>query len=82
MLLFDEPAVGLTGAEIERLREIILGFKARGAIVVVVDHNIDFIRSIADRILVMESGQSIAHGESSDVLNDPRVQKAYLGVLS
>jgi ABC-type branched-subunit amino acid transport system ATPase component/ABC-type branched-subunit amino acid transport system permease subunit len=81
LLLLDEPAVGLTGPEITRLREIILGFKETGTIVVVVDHNVDFIRSVADQVLVMESGQRIAFGPCDDVLNDPRVQSAYLGVL-
>jgi branched-chain amino acid transport system ATP-binding protein len=49
---------------------------------VVVDHNVDFILSIADRILVMESGASIAVGPAADVIADPRVRTAYMGVLT
>jgi ABC-type branched-subunit amino acid transport system ATPase component len=55
--------------------------KQSGSAIVVVDHNVDFITSIADRILVMESGQAIANGAVADVLADPRVRAAYMGVL-
>ena len=62
LVLLDEPAVGLSSEELDRLRSIIRTLKDSGSAVVVVDHNVDFILSIADRILVMESGASIAVG--------------------
>jgi branched-chain amino acid transport system permease protein len=81
LVLLDEPAVGLSSEELDRLRAIIRTLKQSGSAVVVVDHNVDFITSIADRILVMESGQAIADGAVADVLADPRVRAAYMGVL-
>jgi ABC-type branched-subunit amino acid transport system ATPase component len=64
------------------LRAIIRTLKDSGSAVVVVDHNVDFILSIADRILVMAGGASIAVGPAADVIADPRVRTAYMGVLT
>jgi ABC-type branched-subunit amino acid transport system ATPase component/ABC-type branched-subunit amino acid transport system permease subunit len=82
LVLLDEPAVGLSSEELPRLRSIIRTLKDSGSAVVVVDHNVDFILSIADRILVMEGGASIAVGPAADVIADPRVRTAYMGVLT
>jgi ABC-type branched-subunit amino acid transport system ATPase component/ABC-type branched-subunit amino acid transport system permease subunit len=82
LVLLDEPAVGLSSEELARLRSIIRTLKDSGSAVVVVDHNVDFILSIADRILVMEGGASIAVGPAVDVIADPRVRTAYMGVLT
>ena len=82
LVLLDEPAVGLSSEELVRLRSIIRTLKDSGSAVVVVDHNVDFILSIADRILVMEGGASIAMGPAADVIADPRVRTAYMGVLT
>jgi ABC-type branched-subunit amino acid transport system ATPase component/ABC-type branched-subunit amino acid transport system permease subunit len=82
LVLLDEPAVGLSSDELGRLRAIIRTLKESGSAVVVVDHNVNFILSIADRILVMESGASIAVGPAAEVIADPRVRTAYMGVLT
>jgi ABC-type branched-subunit amino acid transport system ATPase component/ABC-type branched-subunit amino acid transport system permease subunit len=82
LVLLDEPAVGLSSEELARLRSIIRTLKDGGSAVVVVDHNVDFILSIADRIVVMESGASIAVGPAAEVIADPRVRTAYMGVLT
>ena len=82
LVLLDEPAVGLSSEELVRLRSIIHGLKDSGSAVVVVDHNVDFVLSIADRILVMESGASIAVGPAAEVIADPRVRTAYMGALT
>jgi ABC-type branched-subunit amino acid transport system ATPase component/ABC-type branched-subunit amino acid transport system permease subunit len=82
LVLLDEPAVGLSSEELARLRSIIRTLKDSGSAVVVVDHNVDFILSIADRILVMAGGASIAVGPAADVIADPRVRTAYMGVLT
>ncbi len=82
LVLLDEPAVGLSSEELARLRSIIHSLKDSGSAVVVVDHNVDFILSIADRILVMESGASIAVGPAAEVIADPRVRTAYMGALT
>jgi ABC-type branched-subunit amino acid transport system ATPase component/ABC-type branched-subunit amino acid transport system permease subunit len=82
LVLLDEPAVGLSSEELARLRSIIHSLKDSGSAVVVVDHNVDFILSIADRILVMEGGASIAVGPAAEVITDPRVRMAYMGSLT
>jgi branched-chain amino acid transport system ATP-binding protein/branched-chain amino acid transport system permease protein len=82
LVLLDEPAVGLSSEELARLRSIIHGLKDSGSAVVVVDHNVDFVLSIADRILVMESGASIAVGPAAEVIANPRVRTAYMGALT
>ena len=82
VMLLDEPGVGLSGQELERLRAIITRLRDGGAAVVVVDHNIQFILSLADRILVMEGGAQIALGSADQVMADKHVQRAYLGAFS
>jgi branched-chain amino acid transport system permease protein len=82
LVLLDEPAVGLTGVELEALKDIIRTLAQAGSAVVVVDHNIDFIMAIADRILVMESGKTLASGAPRTVIESPEVRAAYLGVLA
>lgn len=82
LLLLDEPAVGLTEKELEALKDIIRTVTRSGAAVVVVDHNVEFISAIADRILVMEGGKTLAVGAPREVLNSESVRTAYLGVLA
>jgi ABC-type branched-subunit amino acid transport system ATPase component/ABC-type branched-subunit amino acid transport system permease subunit len=81
-VLLDEPGVGLSPDELTKLRTIIEKLKARGAAVVIVDHNIEFILSVSDRILVMESGAPISLGSPAEVLADQHVQRAYLGAFA
>jgi ABC-type branched-subunit amino acid transport system ATPase component/ABC-type branched-subunit amino acid transport system permease subunit len=82
LLLLDEPAVGLTEKELEALKDIIRTLTKSGAAVVVVDHNVEFITAIADRILVMEGGKALAFGAPREVLDSASVRAAYLGVLA
>ena len=63
--LLDEPAVGLSLAEIEELSSWLDGLRSAGAAVLVVDHNLDFVRRLADRVWVMETGR-IAEGRAGD----------------
>jgi branched-chain amino acid transport system ATP-binding protein len=79
LLLLDEPASGLAADEIDELAEVILGFAARGA-VVVVEHNMDLVMGICDRIVVLDFGEVIATGTPEEIRSDPRVVEAYLGV--
>ena len=79
VILLDEPAAGLSSEETSRVGEVIKRINETGVAAVVVDHNMRFIRSICDRVVVMHHGQVLAHGSSEAVIADPRVIEAYLG---
>jgi len=67
---------------VTRLAAALQRLKAEGAAILVVEHNIDFVATIADELLVMDSGRLIARGAPSVVIADPRVQEAYFGALT
>lgn len=79
LLLVDEPAAGLNGAEVERLLVRIRRLRESGVTVIVVEHNMDLVMGIADRVMVMDSGQHLFEGTPDEVQRNPRVIAAYLG---
>ena len=78
-LLLDEPASGLSSAEVSRLATLLRAIAARGTIVVVVEHNLQFVNSVADTIYVCDQGQVIASGTPEEVASDPEVAASFLG---
>jgi urea transport system ATP-binding protein len=79
LLLVDEPVAGMTPQEIERTAELLLSLAGNHSIVVV-EHDMHFVRSIARRVTVLHEGQVIADGDIEKVQKDPRVVEVYLGV--
>jgi urea transport system ATP-binding protein len=79
LLLVDEPVAGMTPHEIERTAELLMSLAGEHSIVVV-EHDMSFVRSIARRVTVLHEGQVIAEGNMDKVQNDPRVIEVYLGV--
>jgi ABC-type branched-subunit amino acid transport system ATPase component len=79
LLLIDEPAAGLNAAEVDRLLDRILTTRRNGVTVVVVEHNMELVMNVADRVLVMDYGQRLFEGVPADVQKDPAVVAAYLG---
>ena len=79
LLLVDEPVAGMTPHEIEHTAELLLSLAGEHS-VVVVEHDMSFVRSIAKRVTVLHEGHVIAEGNMDKVQNDPRVIEVYLGV--
>ena len=78
LLLVDEPVAGMTPQETDRTAELLLSLAGKHS-VVVVEHDMDFVRSIAGRVTVLHEGSVLAEGDMNTVQNDPRVIEVYLG---
>ncbi|CAN5280434.1 urea ABC transporter ATP-binding protein UrtD [soil metagenome] len=83
LLLLDEPTSGMTQAESRRTAGLLQTLRSEGAIdaAIVVEHNIEFVRLVADRVTVMHRGTVLAGGPIDEVQNDPAVQASFLGRL-
>ena len=79
VLLLDEPAAGLGGEDMERLVQLLRQLKRDGVALVVIEHHMDLIMAVADRICVLDLGRRLAYAPPAEVQRDPRVLDAYLG---
>jgi branched-chain amino acid transport system permease protein len=79
VLLLDEPAAGAGTAELEHLADLLDGLRKRGLALLVIEHNLRFVRRIADKVSVLAAGRLIASESLAEVASDPAVRTAYLG---
>ena len=79
VLLLDEPAAGLGGDDMTGLVRLLGELKQEGVALVVIEHHMELIMAVADRICVLDLGRQLAYGTPAQVRADPRVLEAYLG---
>jgi ABC-type branched-subunit amino acid transport system ATPase component/ABC-type branched-subunit amino acid transport system permease subunit len=79
VLILDEPATGLTPAELQALARLCRALRDRGLAVVLIEHNVAFVMELCDEVMVLESGRVIERGAPEHVRESPAVLEAYLG---
>ncbi|ARQ00224.1 ABC transporter permease subunit [Pseudorhodoplanes sinuspersici] len=81
LIMLDEPAAGLRSLEKKALAELLRGLRADGKSILLVEHDMDFVMSLADRVVVLDFGKKLAEGAPAEIQANPAVQEAYLGSI-
>ena len=78
-MLLDEPAAGLRYREKQELAQLLRSLKEEGMTILLVEHDMDFVMGITDRLVVMDFGEKLAEGMPAEIQRNPVVLEAYLG---
>ena len=79
LLMLDEPAAGMQASEIEELIDTVRSLQRRGTTILLIDHVLDLVMTVAQRVVVLNFGQKLAEGSPASIQADPQVRAAYLG---
>ena len=81
--MFDEPTAGMSVDDVPVILDLIRALKQQSdKTILLVEHKMDVVRELADRIIVLHNGQLVADGEPAEVIASPIVQQAYLGIVA
>ncbi len=78
LLLLDEPVAGIAPEMIEKMLGIIRGLPAKGKSIILIEHNLDAVMQVCDRVVFMDAGAKVSEGTPEEVRNDPKVIEAYI----